>query len=245
MVNIITLNTWGACGPFEERWRFLLKELYKDSPDIVFLQEISNEKHLSDLQDKTSLPFSAMRREAGLAIATKFEIITHDVLIYDTRSPQEDYERAALIAEIKIGTHNILLANTHLAWRPDDELYRLGQVTELINFLKKKKMPAILAGDFNDVLQNTPLQTLVKEGYVDLFGALRPNDPSLTWDNLNPYMNYHSVKLPDRRIDFIFASKEFSASIPESKCRIILNQPNSNGIYASDHYGVFAQFAIH
>lgn len=240
-MKIVTLNTWGHDGPYQKRLDFFLEELESVNPDVICLQEVFEPTLTGRIKKMLSLPYSVSSTEAGLVMITRFTILSEKVMRYETASPLESYDRRAIIAALRIGTRKIVFANTHLAWKPEDEKTRLGQVQNLLSVIKKEKNPAILAGDFNDTPESTPIQTIKLSGYHDLYGLLHPNEAGLTWDNQNPFIQAHIVKLPDRRIDFLFAHERLLINNPPRTCDVIFNHPNSAGIYPSDHYGLFAK----
>ena len=240
-MKTVTLNTWGTSGPFEDRWHYLLEEMGKIKLDVICLQEVF-EPTLVRKIEKIFHYVPIPCYEAGLVILSRFPVIAQEVLKYETRSPLEEYDRRALLVAIKMERTNLLIVNTHLAWKPEDGATRLEQAKELIRSVQKKAMPSLIAGDFNDTPESESIRTIQEAGFCDLFGRLHAGEAGLTWDNRNPFMNDHAVKLPDRRIDYLFASKDLVLSGSLAKCEVVFNHPNTNGIYPSDHYGVFAEF---
>ena len=238
---MVTLNTWGHDGPYQKRWNFFLEELKTLNPDVVCLQEVFEPTLTEQIKKTLNFPYSVASTEAGLAMITRFTVLSEKVVNYKTASPIESYNRRAVIVTLRAGTKKITFANTHLAWKPEDEATRLGQVQELLRAVKKEKDPAILAGDFNDTPESAPVQEVKRSGYHDLYGSLHPNEAGLTWDNRNPFIQTHAVKLPDRRIDFIFAQERLLTTSPSKICSVVFNHPNSAGVYPSDHYGLFAE----
>ena len=237
MMKIVTLNTWGMSGPYETRWDYLLEELQRIQPDVICFQEVFEPTLVRKIEE--CFQFSGVAsHEAGLVILTRFSISSHQDLKYQTKSPLEEYERHALSASLTTQSGPLLVVNTHLAWKPEDEKTRLNQVKELIAAVEKKESHALLAGDFNDTPESKPVKTIKAAGFIDLFESLHPDERGLTWDNKNPFMKEHAIKLPDRRIDFLFAHKKLLANTSPLKCEVVFNLPDKNGIYPSDHYGV-------
>ena len=160
---------------------------------------------------------------------------------YETISPIEIYDRRFTVATLEVGEEILNVVNTHLAWKPEDESTRHGQVRELLRVVSEEGSPAILAGDFNDVPESAPLVEAKQAGYCDLYALFHPNERGLTWDNRNPFVQGHTVKLPDRRIDFLMIRETLLARHPPLSCELAFSRPNRRGIYPSDHYGVFAE----
>ena len=181
--------------------------------------------------------------ESGLAIFSRFLFFANEVVSYQSTSKTEIETRKALIAGIALplGQGNITVANTHLSWKTEDEPVRLGQVQELLKMVSQKHGAFLLAGDFNDIPQSEPIKEIKNAGYFDLLELLHPGDPNITWDNQNPFIQTHSVKFPDRRIDFLLANQPMLEAHPPQICDVVFTRPNAKGIYPSDHYGVFAE----
>ena len=118
---------------------------------------------------------------------------------------------------------------------------RLSQVQELLETVKNRPYPSLLAGDFNDNPGSKPIEEIKEKGYHNLLELASPNSLRITWDNQNPFIQTHSIQFPDREIDFLFASPEFLKLNPIKTCKIVFNCSNKDGIFPSDHYGVFAE----
>ncbi len=240
-MKIITLNTWGNSGPYQERWNFLLEELKTYHPDILFLQEVFEPTLAKKIKESFSYPYLLSSYEAGLAIISRSPIFKNQTLKYKAISPSEQQDRQALLVEFKLKGEKILAVNTHLSWRIEDKLIRLEQVQELLQTIANKGYRALLAGDFNDVRGSSPIDEIEKADYIDLCNLVHPKKKLFTWNNQNPFIQTHSVKFPDRQIDFLFLHRKLMTSNRVKSCEIIFNRPNQNGIYPSDHYGILTE----
>lgn len=240
-MKIITLNTWGTYGPYQKRWDFFLKEMETVEPDLLCLQEVVERTLTERIKRTFLLSYSIESYEAGLVILSRLPIFLEELLKYKCVSPTEREDRRAIIARLKMGGQEMILANTHLSWKGEDEPTRLAQVKELLGVIERRGCPALLAGDLNDTPESQPLQEIKKAGYFDLLELLHPGERNLTWDNRNPFIQSHSVKFPDRQIDFLFLHKELLAQHPPQISEIVFNRSNKDGIYPSDHYGILAE----
>ena len=240
-MKIITLNTWGNSGPYEERWSFFLEELVTDKPDILCLQEVFSSALVEKV--KKAFPYFNILSayEAGLVIMTRFPVVESQIVKYKTISQNERENRQAILAKLEIDGKQITIANTHLSWRPEDETIRYKQVKELLQALVNKADTSLLAGDFNDVRGSTAIEEIERAGYLNLCQLCHPDSKNVTWDNQNPFIQTHSVKFPDRQIDFLFLHQKLITPNTIKSCNVILNHPNPNGIYPSDHYGILAE----
>jgi len=239
-MKIFTLNTWGVSGTYEKRWPLIVSELERLQPDVFFFQEVFESK-FAEMALKRFPFFSASAYPGGLFTLSRYPILKSQTVIYQRQSPLEDYSRYLLLAEVERGKTRVLLANTHLSWKPNDGDSRIGQAGELLKIVADRKLPTLAAGDFNDVPSSPAVQQLIQNGFVDLFGALHPQENAITWDNQNPYMKYHQVQLPDRRIDLVLANDAFLSRWPLKSAEIVLSRPSPEGLFPSDHYAVLVQ----
>ncbi|MBI4368128.1 MAG: endonuclease/exonuclease/phosphatase family protein [Candidatus Omnitrophica bacterium] len=239
-MKIVTLNTWGTYGPHEERVKVFLNALPGLAPDIIALQEVNNPRLTEQIKKILPLPHSFDSYEAGLVILTRFKIQTSEILRYTTISSTETEKRHAILVDLEVEEVNLTVANTHLAWKSEDEEARLGQAEELIQAVHKRGVPALLTGDFNDGPGSRPIQAIREAGYQDVYERLHPDEAGFTWDNRNPFIQTHSVKFPDRRIDFIFAHNTFADQYVFESAGLVFNRASAEGIYPSDHFGVIA-----
>lgn len=67
------------------------------------------------------------------------------------------------------------------------------------------------------------------------------SDTGYTWTSDNQYTALIPFVPKNRRLDYIFVSAERAGSDNAIvNCRTVLREPNDNGIYCSDHFGVLA-----
>ncbi|MBI4395430.1 MAG: endonuclease/exonuclease/phosphatase family protein [Candidatus Omnitrophica bacterium] len=237
----MTLNTWGRYGPYKERWNFFLEELNRLHPDLICLQEVLDEELTERIKKYLGFSHTLSAYEAGLVTISRFPFFAERVLKYCAASQIEKEDRRAVIAGLEAKSNPFVIANTHLSWRPEDAKTRLLQINELLEELKKEKYPILLAGDFNDTQESETVREIKKRTYQNLLELADPTSPRVTWDNQNPFIQSHRVKFPDREIDFLFGDPEFLKMHPLRNCKIVFNRPNPNGIFPSDHYGIFAR----
>jgi endonuclease/exonuclease/phosphatase family metal-dependent hydrolase len=243
-MKIVTLNTWGTDGPYEKRWEVLIEELMRLNPEIICLQEAFDPELAENIQEAVGCPNVFMSLRSGLAILAKFELSNEKTLAYQTQSPTESYLREMISSVIKTEIGDLLVATTHLSWKSKDKFVRIEQVKELIATTKDGNAGIILAGDFNDVPESPAIEELKHSGFKDIYEMLHPNKNEHTWDNRNPFIQTHKVKFPDRRVDFLFFDEALLKKRKPKKCEIVFNRANSEGIYPSDHYGVFAELSF-
>lgn len=240
-MKLITLNTWGKCGPFKERWNFFLEESAALKPDVLCLQEVMDDELTCLLEKFLGFSNVASAYSAGLLMISRFPLYETSALTYRHHSSLERAdERRAIIAKMKIDGKELVIANTHLAWRNQDKPIRNQQVQELLEAMKKMNAPSIVCGDLNDVPESSALEQIKTAGYENLIQDFDSN--VVTWDNQNPYIQSHKEKFPDRQIDYILTHQSVSKILKPKTCQVVFNRANEKQIYPSDHYGIFANF---
>ncbi len=241
-MKILTLNTWQEKGPWKERWNIILKGLEEHRPDIAAFQEVFNRDWAEEVRARAGYEHLIFPAEpGGEIILSRFPVEQSECLTMKTKSPTEDYKRYALYVKLSAAGQSVHVFNTHLSWRLDEGEVRKKQVEELRHFirLKARKGTALVAGDFNAPPETLEIHKLMLEaGFMDLFGVMHPKDPGLTWNNVNPSTAGSSVKMPDRRIDYIFAR---GIKIPKLKSVTLVYTQPAPHLYASDHFGVLAE----
>jgi endonuclease/exonuclease/phosphatase family metal-dependent hydrolase len=106
-------------------------------------------------------------------------------------------------------------------------------------------LPTLYAGDFNSAAAGSPDQTatygnLVAAGLVDLWSAVNPGDPGLTWPlhGEDPYTQNTPLT---ERIDLVFGAGRVDAV---SARRIGTDDLTPSGLWPSDHAGVVATVRV-
>lgn len=240
-MKILTLNTWTEKGPWRERWEIIFEGIRGLRPDVICLQEVFNAEWAKEIKRRTrfaSLVYLPESKESGLAILSNFTLLTSAGLKFQKQSLNFEPRRHLLYAHFKAGESCFFVFNTHLTWRLTEAEIRAAQVDEILKSIPVGGGPIVLCGDFNASAQTAEVRLVTAAGFTDTYEACNPGANTLTWDNKNPYAASASSALPDRRIDFIF-TRGFEG--PKSS-RVVLEKPNENGVYASDHYGVLTEF---
>lgn len=235
-MKILTLNTWGTNGPIGRR-PILIDQILALDADLLCLQEVVDPSLFKALAYSHTLHMP----DQGLAILSRFPVQSERRLVYKTASPLEPYRRGVLLAQL---SDLLWVGTTHLSWKAEDTASRQGQAEELVQTAEVLSDPVLLSGDFNAQPSEPPIRQMVQAGFVDLFEALRApsptEEPGITWDNRNPFIQSHSVRFPDRRIDYLFLRQAPAETWKVLSCQVALNRPTLSGLYASDHYGVLA-----
>lgn len=244
-MKVLTLNTWQEKGPWKARWEIIFQGLHELVPDLVGFQEVFNPAWVELIRKRAGYPyFLYPQPDSGLLTLSRYPIQQSAVFQYPTQSPTETYRRYVTLAWISSPGLRFIFANTHLSWLPEESRVREGQTKDFLEIVsgEDKDGTCIAVGDFNAAPQTSEIRAMIHPGgFKDVYGSMHPTSQAVTWDNQNPFAAGAHHTLPDRRIDFLFTrGKSLSENV--SECRLVYSQPTGQ-IFASDHYGVFAQFA--
>ncbi len=242
-MRILTLNCWGNHGPLE-RIPLLQEAILSLQPDILCLQETPEDPFFPKLASSLKHPTRVNAPDSWLAVSSRFPVRQHRIESYRTLSPLEPYRRQALGVELALGINSLWVVTTHLAWKAEDEATRLKQADELIRLVEPLGGRVFLAGDFNAKPQRDSIRRVRQQGFADLFARLHPEKPGITWDNSNPFIQSHSVRFPDRRIDYLFLKEAAFPQIQLVSCEVAGRTPNAKGLFPSDHYGLLADLNL-
>ena len=245
-MKILTLNTWQERGPWKERWEVIFQGISEMQPDIIGFQEVFNQEWAEEVQKRTGYEGLVFCLEhPGQMILARHKITDWAGLTIPSKSPSEDYLRHALYAEIQIGESSLPFFNTHLSWMLEDSGVREKQVGDLIEFVDDKAgtRESAVVGDFNAPPGTPEIQKMLVVGkFNDSYKAVHPKREGLTWDNRNPFASDGKVKMPDRRLDYIFTRNQSKLLARLKSVELVFTEPDENGVYASDHFGVLAEF---
>ncbi len=244
-MKIFSLNTWQERGDWEKRWDVTLDGLARFKPDIVGFQELFNGGWTAQVQKRTGFPNVLYKDEScGLVLFTHFPVKAWGVEML-SQSPLEEYYRYVLWAELEVKKKKLFVFNTHFSWMLQDGETRTKQAEEVLQLLLQiaAKEEVVLMGDLNAAHHSPEITGFIYRGeFSDLFAQKHHLDSGFTWDNRNPYVASAEHRLPDRRIDFILTRGTGPLLKDLVSCEIVLTKPNSKGFWASDHYGVLAEF---
>ena len=237
-LSVLTLNLWNINEPLAARSAALAAGLKVLRPDIVCLQEVEFDPRSARRQSALVAEICELAHAAdqdALSILSRYPIArSRSVALPEA---PRDEPRQVLLAEMLIEGRPLLVANTHLAWRPEMTAERKAQAQALLVAIEPYSTTAkLLCGDFNDDPDSPAVRLLLGsgKGFRDAYAACHPDDPGFTWSVQNPYVDPSTTR--GQRIDYIFASGDL---IPKD-CSIVFD---GNGLdFASDHFGVFCNF---
>jgi endonuclease/exonuclease/phosphatase family metal-dependent hydrolase len=263
VLRCLTLNLWGGEAPLEARLALVQRGIAALAPDLVALQEVADWPGLPNqaatLAERTGLTFVFASAVAfrggheGLAFLSRLPIVGYESMELPHAHPQE--RRLLLSAGLQLGDRLLWVHNTHLNYRLAHGRQREDQVRAIDARVAARGNGdiQILMGDFNARPESDEVRWLcglcTLEGkrvlYQDAWARCHPGEPGWTWAEANPYTGRLAFLQPDRRLDYIFVTPERRDGRGRVlDCRIVFDQPDAAGVWASDHFGVLAEVQV-
>jgi len=241
-LDIVTLNLWHDREDWPNRQAIMEAELRRLSPDAIVLQEVLQDDGLPN-QAQTlarNLGYHAFfvsvdpvdrERRYGNAILTR-EPATHRG--FRRLQPHDAYRTAGWV-RTTVNGRDVNLYVVHLDFEDRSGATRGKQIADLLDFVDATRgdAPVVIGGDFN-ITADAPELAPLRDRFVDAYAAAHPDEPveDVAHTTLNPRFN------PPARIDRIYLEKG-RFETPESTR--ILDVPDAEGRWASDHFGVWAR----
>ncbi|WP_224249329.1 endonuclease/exonuclease/phosphatase family protein [Hyalangium gracile] len=263
--RVVTLNLMGMGEPIDRRMELIGRGLSDLFLDAVALQEVCEHEHHLPNQAATlaeRLGFQHVWARAkgepgavqeGLAVLSRHPIREHRVW------PLPSAEGGRIVQQALIETQAGLLGlfNTHLDHHPDNGVMREQQVVVLTDIVRAqlRDLPNVIAGDFNATPEHDEIRFLRgrhtlegRRAYLhDAYARVHPIEDASgeTWARRNPLTRRWRWLENDRRMDFIFVTAIESNGRGEVRsCKIVLDQPDDQGQFPSDHFGVLADIQL-
>ena len=236
-LSVVTLNIYHDKDDWPKRRMQIAEKLKAMRPDVVVLQEVIQNETLSNQAAwlakqlgyqwyfTSTDPFGRPVRY-GNALLTRHPILARQQKALE---PLDDNRTAGML-RIDLEGRTVNVYVTHLHWTEEGSAMRARQMVDLKGFIDatSEGLPSVVAGDFN-ASANAPELSSLGEGFVDAYGSQHAGADVVASSTLN--LKYFKP----RRIDHVFFQRDaFQATSSE----IIFNQPDGQGIWASDHFGV-------
>lgn len=265
-LRLLTLNLWGDKPPLERRMEIIAREIAALSPDIVALQEVREVPGELPNQADTlarGLGYSwawgptvelARGGHQGQAILCRFPLVEHATFLLPTIS-EGSQPRSLLMAKIMTPLGLMTSCSTHLSHRAASGVDRERQVLAIDGLLREHQgeLPQIILGDFNATPDHDEIRFLrgrhTLEGrrvhYRDAYAEYCPfeSQEGATWASRNPYTRKAQLE-PDRRIDYVFLSHVETVVCMVNEARVVLDQPDADGVFGSDHFALFTEIDL-
>jgi endonuclease/exonuclease/phosphatase family metal-dependent hydrolase len=263
-IRVVTLNLWGEQPPLEPRMRGVVSGLRALAPDVVALQEVRqvdgavpNQAESIATQLGLQCHFAPASTwgggDEGLALLSRYPI--RERLVRELPHADGDERRIVLGATVETPAGAFSAFTTHLNYRLHHGAIREDQMVaaEALVAEVPSELPKVFMGDFNatpDADETRWLRGLHSIGgrrvyYQDAFERRHPNEPGYTWARANPHTERLRWLALDRRIDYIFVSamRRDGRGVVHD-CRIVLDHPDSEGCFPSDHFGLLAEIQL-
>lgn len=246
-LSIMTYNIWFDSQNWPDRFAHMLSEIRDLDPDIIGLQEVIQRANLDNqaqmIADSlgyyyyfSSVDPPSSSTRFGNAILSRFPIEESN---WRALQPLSDYRTAAHI-RINVEGNAIDLYNTHLHNTAANAHIREEQIIDLLDFIQQTSAGdfVFVTGDFN-ANPDWDEMDLMYADFQDVYPVFHENH----LDPQHGTLNYH-LGHQQRRIDYIFFNKDILPTLVPTWAQVVLDEPNENGTYGSDHFAVLATFDI-
>ena len=264
-MRVLMQNPEALYGDWPRRRAVLAADLRDVNADLVaFVESVVTDAYdqpLDLLGPGYHLAHGSARGSdgAGVTIASRWPIeAIHELDLHVTSRVAPEFPGITLVAEIEVPDPigPLLFVCTNPSWELPLELERQLQAVASARFIESLAgdRHVVLAGDF-DATPDTAsmrfwrgLQALdgVSVCYRDAWETAHPDEPGNTFTRANRRVAEGSVAWDvARRIDYIMVRcHERGPTLDVTSCELTADRP-VDGIWPSDHFGVFAVFEVH
>lgn len=251
--RIVTINTGKCDGAYYRRMRVLIEQLAAIEPDVIALQESFRSDDVCG--DTAGVLASALRMHAFYTPARRKERKFGEVMAMSesgmallSRVPwsrtesvvlpmdPRDGERIAQVARLDLDGALVTFANLHLTHLREADDLRARQLGALLAhpLIESAQGPVIALGDFNTAADGPVLSPLIGG---DTRFSVRD-----TWNLGGGSGERGTLVNPaaqGRCVDYILSIARDEAAHPRfSSSKMVLQEPDCDGNYPSDHFGV-------
>jgi endonuclease/exonuclease/phosphatase family metal-dependent hydrolase len=242
-VKVVTLNLYHDKDEWPKRRVQIVEKLRQLRPDVIALQEVLQHETLTNQAEWLAAQLDYQwhfvstdpvgnPRRYGNAILTH-----HPILKRGQKSLQPlDDSRTAAFLRIDLQGRLLNVYATHLHWTDQGGAIRSRQIADLMQYIEEtsEDIPSLVAGDFNSTADSPELAAL-RERFVDVYGNRHPDADTTSSSTLN--LKYFAPK----RIDHVFFQRDAFAPVTAT---ILFDHSDAQGIWASDHFGLFAELHL-
>lgn len=236
-VRVLTWNVWFCGHMFDERCTALLADLERRAPDVIALQEVTPEL-LARLVDA---PWVMRRYQlSDLQLWQSYDVLLLSRLPVERVSTLElptQMGRKLQIVELACG---LAVATIHLESMKQSIEARAAQLRLIQPHLAALSADVALVGDMNFQPGDAVETGALDPSFVDVWPALRPDDPGYTADSERNAMRYAlKPALSRKRIDRVFVR---SARWRPTAIELVGTEPiDVDETFTSDHFGLEVQ----
>ena len=263
VLRVVTLNLWGEHGPLSARWPLVEAGLAALDADVLLLQEVRQLEGRVENQAAVIARRLGMIHafaptlawgggDEGLAIVSRLPLSDpHHVELPHANSGER---RIVLGATVTTSDGPVGVFSTHLNYRMGDGQKREDQLVAAEAVVARHPARVkVWGGDFNCTSDSDELRWLRglrsvggrRVYYQDAYALSHPGAAGTTWSARNPHTAPLDWLEAERRIDFVFVShrnRDGSGAVVSSD--VVLDTPDAQGTYPSDHFAVRADVLI-
>jgi endonuclease/exonuclease/phosphatase family metal-dependent hydrolase len=262
-MRLCTLNLWNQQGPVERRMQLCVQQFAALAPDVIALQEV---RQSATLPNQAATLAAALGMEHHYALATPWDggeeglaiLSKHPIVARGERElphATEKERRICLYARLDTPAGPLDAYTVHLNYRATHGQIREDQIVAAEAFMREVpdvRIPKVIMGDFNAPPDSDEIRWLKglrsvggrRVYFQDAWAQLHPREPGWTWAKTNPYTERMAWLERDRRIDYIFVGHtNLDGTGMLLDCRVVLDVPDGDGVYPSDHFGLYAEIA--
>lgn len=238
--RVVTLNLWHDKADWPRREAVIAAQLKAFQPDVVVLQEVLQHAQLRNqaqtLGDAIGYQWRFFSKDAteaerryGNAILTRHVIRAES---WQALRPLDDHRTAAHV-RIAVRAREVDVFATHLHHTREGAAIRREQMADLIAFVRDMAGggPVVVAGDFNAPV-DAPEMSAPMGLWTSAYDIAKPQALA----DADAHSTLNLAFYPPLRVDHVlFDAKAFE--VVDS--RRLFVEP-SDGIWATDHFGVMA-----
>ncbi|MHB9105967.1 MAG: endonuclease/exonuclease/phosphatase family protein [Armatimonadota bacterium] len=271
-IRVLTMNIWTFTEPYAARMAVLRQGIEALAPDLLAFQEAGyaeGRHQVAEVLDGMSYhilhqyeaaPSAVKDNACCVASRWPFELV--EVLPLQVTERTLTYPYAALAVRVASPAGPLLFVCAKPSWELHREYERELQALALAEMIARHADPAglppILAGDFDAAPDRASIRFLTGRQslngqsvhFRDAWEEAGDGTEGFTWTSENPgvaeliHSRFHQSRHA-RRIDYIFLGSFHDYAKPAriTRCEVALNAP-VDGVYASDHYAVFAEIEV-
>lgn len=246
-LTVVTLNLWHDQRDWPRRLERIVAELQSLRPDVVCLQEVLQHATLPNQAETlaarlgwrahfVSVDSVHRAKRYGNAVLTPHPILHaggHNL------APADDY-RVVAHARLDVRGHAVDVYDTHLHHTAAGGRIRAVQIADLLAFVDSTRGsgPLVLAGDFNAERGAPEMRPLARR-FANAWAELHPRATALERTTMNP-----SLGSSPQQIDHVFVPKRAAVRLRPVASEVLFRQVGPDSVWASDHFGVLARFAL-
>ncbi|MEO1270559.1 MAG: RNA repair domain-containing protein, partial [Myxococcota bacterium] len=231
--------------PTVPRWRALLSMLRHSDADIVGLQEVTTRLLEVLLREPwVRAQYAVSELPGGPDIDSHGQVLLTRLPVRALACASYARHKRVIVATLDVGGLPLEVAVVHLSSSRAAlaAAKRARQARVLLAEMDRRGGAGLILGDFNS--DDSELETFGQAGWIDVWNALRPDEPGFTFDPVrNTLAGWTSQSGVPRRYDRVLMRSPEHRYSPVS-ARMIGTEPlpsqrwSAGALYASDHAGV-------